>query len=102
MALIVFRLLAHLFDKPSRAVSFLVDGAMTIYLFHMIVAMLVILAMAHLGAADWPFPTMQWMALSALVLGLSVLVFLVVRRVPLLAVVFGGQRVSPPARSQQG
>jgi glucan biosynthesis protein C len=82
MALIVFRLLAHLFDKPSRAVSFLVDGAMTIYLFHMIVAMLVILAMAHLGAADWPFPTMQWMALSALVLGLSVLVFLVVRRVP--------------------
>lgn len=102
MALIVFRLLAHLFDKPSRAVSFLVDGAMTIYLFHMIVAMLVILAMVHLGAADWPFPTMQWMALSALVLGLSVLVFLVVRRVPLLAVVFGGQRVSPRARARQG
>jgi hypothetical protein len=50
MALIVFRLLAHL-RQAQPGVSFLVDGAMTIYLFHMIVAMLVILAMAHLGGA---------------------------------------------------
>ncbi len=98
MSLIVFRLLAHLFDRPSRAVSFLVDGAMAIYLFHMIVAMLVILGLAQLGAADWPFPTMQWAAVSALVLGLSILVFLVVRRIPLLAVVFGGQRLAPRPR----
>ncbi|NKJ43644.1 acyltransferase family protein [Novosphingobium sp. SG720] len=99
MALVVFRVLAHLFDRPSRAVSFLVDGAMAIYLFHMTVTMLVILAVARLGAADWPFPTMQWAALSALVLGLSVLVFLVVRRIPVLALVFGGQRVAPRQRA---
>lgn len=95
MSLVVFRVLAHLFDKPSRAVTFLVDGAMAIYLFHMTITMLVILAVAHLGAADWPFPTLQWAALSALVLGVSALVFLIIRRIPVLALVFGGQRAAP-------
>jgi glucan biosynthesis protein C len=98
MSLVVFRVLAHMFDRPSRAVSFLVDGAMAIYLFHMIVTMLVTLALSSLGAAAWPFPTLQWLAVSVLVLALSVLVFLSVRQVPLLAIVFGGQRVVRPAR----
>jgi glucan biosynthesis protein C len=98
MSLVVFRVLAHMFDRPSRAVSFLVDGAMAIYLFHMIVTMLVTLALFSLGAAAWPFPTLQWLAVSVLVLALSVLVFLSVRQVPLLAIVFGGQRVVRPAR----
>jgi glucan biosynthesis protein C len=97
MSLVVFRVLAHMFDRPSRAVSFLVDGAMAIYLFHMIVTMLVTLALSSLGAAAWPFPTLQWLAVSVLVLALSVLVFLSVRQVPLLAIVFGGQRVVRPA-----
>jgi len=97
MSLVVFRVLAHMFDRPSRAVSFLVDGAMAIYLFHMIVTMLVTLALSSLGAAAWPFPTLQWLAVSVLVLALSVLVFLSVRQVPLLAIVFGGQRIVRPA-----
>ena len=97
MSLVVFRVLAHMFDRPSRAVSFLVDGAMAIYLFHMIVTMLVTLALSWLGAAAWPFPTLQWLAVSVLVLALSVLVFLSVRQVPLLAIVFGGQRIVRPA-----
>jgi len=63
----------------------------------MIVTMLVTLALSSLGAAAWPFPTLQWLAVSVLVLALSVLVFLSVRQVPLLAIVFGGQRVVRPA-----
>lgn len=97
VSLLVFRLLARLFDKPNRVVTFLVDGAMAIYLFHMTFAMLVVLAVSRLGgtslaAPDWPFPTLLWLAMSALVLALSALAFLVVRRVPLLALLFCGTR----------
>jgi glucan biosynthesis protein C len=73
---------------------------MTIYLFHMIVAMLVILAMAHLGGATGPSPRCSGWACARWCWPFGG-VFLVVRRVPVLAVVFGGQRVRP-ARVQQG
>lgn len=95
MSLVVFRMLAHAFDRPSRVVAFLVEGAMAIYLFHMAIAMALILLVARLGGADWPYPTLQWLVISALVSALATLAFALVRRVPLLALLFCGTRPSP-------
>lgn len=97
MALVVFRTLAALFGKRHHVIAFLVEGAMAIYLFHMIIAMLVILTLARLGGTGSPAPTLQWLGLSGLVFGLAVLCFMAVRRVPLLALLFCGTGLKQPA-----
>lgn len=98
MSLLVFRLLAHAFDRPNRIVSFLVDGAMAIYLFHLMVAMVLVLVMARLGWTDLPMPLLVWAGMCAVVLAGAVVCFLIVRRVPLLATLFGA--APPPKRAR--
>ncbi|MDF8334822.1 acyltransferase family protein [Novosphingobium cyanobacteriorum] len=100
LSLLAFRLLARVANRPSRAIAFLVEGAMAIYLFHMTWAMVTVTLLARFlpGA---PLPVAQWLAASALVLAMSTLCFLLVRRQPLLALAFCGTRLARPAAGRE-
>lgn len=87
LSLLALRLLARIADRPSRLVRFLVDGAMAIYLFHMVFAMATVAVLRHVPLVA----EAQWLAGSAVVLALSIGAFLVVRQVPLLALVYCGK-----------
>lgn len=87
LSLLALRLLARIADRPSRLVGFLVDGAMAIYLFHMV---FVIATVAWLPALPL-LPEAQWLAGSVIVLAMSVGAFLVVRGNALLALVYCGK-----------
>lgn len=99
LSLIAFRALARVAARPSRIVAFLVEGAMAIYLFHMSWTMVTVALMARYAPAA-PLPVLQWLAGSALVLGLSTLCFLLVRRHPLLALAFCGTKMQRGIQAQ--
>lgn len=86
MSLGLFRLLAELVRGPSRVVSFFVDGALAIYLFHLVWAMLVLPWVRALPIAA----EAQWMLASLLVLGLSMASYLAARSTRLTSVLFCG------------
>ncbi len=91
LSLTLFRLLAVAIRGPSRAISFFVDGALAIYLFHLVWAMLILPHARALPVAA----ELQWLLATAAVLVLSVASYLAVRSTSLTALLFCGA----PARS---
>lgn len=86
MSLAMFRVLAWAVRRPSRIVTFFVDGALAIYLFHLVWAMLVLPQ-----ARALPLPAeVQWLAASGAVLLLAIASYLIVRTTNLTSVLFCG------------
>lgn len=91
MALALFRALARLVRKPSRTISFFVDGALAIYLFHLVWVMALLPVVRSL-----PVPAeVQWLLASAGVLVLSVASYLALRTNSLTAALFCGSVIRP-------
>lgn len=86
MSLALFRLLAAAVRRPSRLVSFFVDGALAIYLFHLVWAMILL---PHVRALPAPAEA-QWLLGAAAVLVLAVASYLAVRSNNLTSVLFCG------------
>ncbi|HQS69428.1 MAG: hypothetical protein B7Y36_00290 [Novosphingobium sp. 28-62-57] len=91
MSLALFRLLAKAVRGPSRIVTFFVDGALAIYLFHLAWAMLVL---PHVRALPLP-PEMQWIIASSAVLLLAMVSYLIMRQTRLTAALFCGTPLNP-------
>lgn len=86
MSLALFRLLAWAVRGPSKVVTFFVDGALAIYLFHLVWAMIVLPQ-----ARALPLPAeAQWLVSAASVLLLAVLSYLAVRTTNLTSILFCG------------
>lgn len=86
MSLALFRLLAWAVRGPSKVVTFFVDGALAIYLFHLVWAMIVLPQ-----ARALPMPAeAQWLVSAAAVLLLAVLSYLAVRTTNLTSILFCG------------
>lgn len=86
MSLALFRMLAWLIKGPNRAITFFVDGALAIYLFHLVWAMIILpQARALPIAAEW-----QWLLATGLVLMLSIASYLAVRSTNITSVLFCG------------
>lgn len=86
MSLALFRLLAWAVRGPSKVVTFFVDGALAIYLFHLVWAMIVLPQ-----ARALPLPAeAQWLVSAAAVLLLAVLSCLAVRTTNLTSILFCG------------
>lgn len=86
MSLALFRLLAWAVRGPSKVVTFFVDGALAIYLFHLVWAMIVLPQ-----ARALPLPAeAQWLVSAAAVLLLAVLSYLAVRTTNLTSILFCG------------
>lgn len=96
LSLLALRLLARVAHRPSRTVAFLVDGAMAIYLFHMIFVIVTVAWLPHLPL----IPEAQWLTASALVLTLSIGAFLLVRNNAVLALVYCGKVIATRARAK--
>lgn len=98
MALALFRVLATLVRGPSRLITLFVDGALAIYLFHLVWAMLV-LPQARLLPLS---PEAQWLTATLGVTLLAVASYLAVRSTNLTSVLFcGAPRKSAPAQAPQ-
>ncbi|MBB3858857.1 glucan biosynthesis protein C [Novosphingobium hassiacum] len=93
LSLALFRLLAALIRGPSRTITFFVDGALAIYLFHLVWAMLILPHARALPVAA----ELQWLLATAAVLVLSVASFLAVRSTSLTAMLFCGAPARPMA-----
>lgn len=91
MSLALFRLLALAVQGPSKVVSFFVDGALAIYLFHLVWAMIVLPQMRSLPLA----PELQWLFSACAVLLLAVLSYLAVRTTNLTSILFCGAPQKP-------
>ena len=86
MSLALFRLLAWAVRGPSKVVTFFVDGALAIYLFHLVWAMIVLPQ-----ARALPLPAeAQWLVSAAAVLLLAVLSYLAIRTTNLTSILFCG------------
>lgn len=86
MSLALFRLLAWAVRGPSKVVTFFVDGALAIYLFHLVWAMIVLPQ-----ARALPLPAeAQWLVSAASVLLLAVLSYLAVRTTNPTSILFCG------------
>ncbi len=86
MSLALFRLLAWAVRGPSKVVTFFVDGALAIYLFHLVWAMIVLPQ-----ARALPLPAeAQWLISAGAVLLLAVLSYLAVRTTNLTSIMFCG------------
>lgn len=104
MAMALYRLLYRAVRGPSRIVTFFVDGALAIYLFHLVWAMVVL---PQALALPLP-PVAQWLAASAATLLLSVASYLAVRSTTLTSILFCGasqkststRNVEPAARPE--
>lgn len=86
MSLALFRLLAWAVTGPSRVITFFVEGALAIYLFHLVWAMVVL---PQARALPLP-PEAQWLLSAGAVLLLAVLSYLVVRSTNLTSILFCG------------
>ncbi|HQS95264.1 MAG: hypothetical protein B7X90_14815 [Novosphingobium sp. 17-62-19] len=86
MSLALFRLLAWAMHRSNRIVTFFVDGALAIYLFHLVWVMLVL---PQARALPLP-PEAQWLITSGAVLLMAVASYLVVRSTNLTSVLFCG------------
>lgn len=91
LSLALFRLLAVAIRGPSRAISFFVDGALAIYLFHLVWAMVILPNARALPVAA----EIQWLLATAAVLVLSVASYLAVRSNSLTAMLFCGAPARP-------
>lgn len=94
LSLMALRLLARVADRPSRAIAFLVDGAMAIYLFHMIFVIATVAWLPRLPL----IPEAQWLVGSGIALALSMGAFLLVRRNAILALVYCGKAPASPRK----
>lgn len=91
MSLALFRLLAWAVKGPSRTISFFVDGALAIYLFHLLWAMLVLPQ-----ARALPVPAeVQWVIASSAVLLLAIASYLIVRSNGITSALFCGTTPAP-------
>lgn len=88
-SLCVFRILAGLVTKERPWVTFFVQGAMSIYLFHMLWVIVVIYGLSSLDL----HPVVRWTLGSGIVLGLSSLSYMVVRHNPWLSAAYCGTRL---------
>ncbi|MBA4355887.1 MAG: hypothetical protein C0409_14470 [Novosphingobium sp.] len=95
MALALFRLLAAVITRANRTITFFVDGALAIYLFHLVWAMLVL---PHARALPLG-PGMQWIAATSAVALLSVASYLAVRTTNLTSILFCGAPARTTANS---
>lgn len=86
MSLCLFRLLAKVVTGPSRVIAFLVDGALAIYLFHLI---WVIAVLGIVRSLPWPAEA-QWFAASLAVFALSIASFIALRGNRVLSALFCG------------
>lgn len=91
MSLALFRLLAWAVTGPSRVITFFVDGALAIYLFHLVWAMVVL---PQARALPLP-PEAQWLLSAGAVLLLAVLSYVVVRSTNLTSILFCGAPIKP-------
>ncbi|NLR71331.1 acyltransferase family protein [Novosphingobium sp. ERN07] len=91
ISLALFRLLAWAVKGPSRTITFFVDGALAIYLFHLLWAMLVLPQVRAL-----PVPAeAQWLIASGAVMLLAVASYLIVRSNSITSVLFCGTTPTP-------
>lgn len=96
LSLALFRLLSLIVRGPSRIVALFVDGALAIYLFHLIWAMILLPFVRAM-----PIPSeMQWMLASAAVLLLALASYLVMRASSLTAMLFCGVAPRPAHPSE--
>lgn len=86
MSLALFRGLAALVTRPNRLVTFFVDGALAIYLFHLVWAMMLLPAVRALPIR----PEGQWLLAATGVLLLATLSYVIVRSNRLTATLFCG------------
>lgn len=86
IALALFRLLAATVRHASGAVTFFVDGALAIYLFHLVWAMLIL---PHARTLPLP-PELQWLAATTAVVLLSIVSYLAIRTSNLTSILFCG------------
>lgn len=86
MSLGLFRILALLVKGPSRTIRFFVDGALPIYLFHLVWAMLIL---PHIRATPL-LPELQWLLATGIVLMLSCASYLAVRATNITSILFCG------------
>lgn len=94
MSLALFRLLAWAVTGPSRVITFFVDGALAIYLFHLVWAMVVL---PQARALPLP-PEAQWLLSAGAVLLLAVLSYVVVRSTNLTSILFCGAPIKPEGK----
>ena len=92
MSLALFRGLAALVTRPSRLVTFFVDGALAIYLFHLVWAMMLLPAVRALPLR----PEFQWLLAATGVLLLATLSYVIVRSNRLTATLFCGTPARQP------
>lgn len=91
ISLALFRWLAAIVTRPSRIVTFFVDGALAIYLFHLVWAMVLLPVVRAL-----PLPAeAHWLLAAAGVLILATLSYLVARSTNLTAALFCGAPARP-------
>jgi glucan biosynthesis protein C len=88
-SLCVFRLLESLVTKEKPWITFFVQGAMSIYLFHMLWVVVVIYALASVEL----YPEVRWVLGSILALGLSSISYMIVRNHPWLSAAYCGTRL---------
>jgi glucan biosynthesis protein C len=86
MSLALFRVLAWLIKRPSRAITFFVDGALAIYLFHLMWAMIILPKARALPIS----PEWQWLLATGIVLMLSCASYLAVRSTNITSILFCG------------
>lgn len=86
MSLGLFRILALLVKGPSRTIRFFVDGALAIYLFHLVWAMVIL---PHIRATPL-LPELQWLLATGVVLMLSCASYLTVRATNITSILFCG------------
>lgn len=88
-SLCVFRLLESLVTREKPWITFFVQGAMSIYLFHMLWVVVVIYALASFEL----YPEVRWVLGSVLALGLSSISYMIVRNHPWLSAAYCGTRL---------
>lgn len=93
MALALYRMLYLAIHGPNRVITFFVDGALAIYLFHLVWAMIVLPQVLALPVP----PVVQWLLASAATLLLSVTSYLIVRSTNVTRVLFCGAPPRPSA-----
>lgn len=95
MSLALFRLLAWSIRGPSRVVTFFVDGALAIYLFHLVWAMVLLPP-----ARSLPLPPEgQWLLCAAAVLVMAMASYLAVRSTNVTSMLFCGSLRKNPDKS---
>ncbi len=97
MSVALFCALSWLVKGPSRIITFFVDGALAIYLFHLVWATVLL---PQAGALPLP-PELQWLLATAIVLALSCVSYVVVRVTNITSILFCGAPVknAPPAKA---